>query len=272
MVNEKISLQIIKDDLLKNISNKFNINYEDLLTELNNLNHFYTTKSRYECNHYFFSKHNEESFYWAGFLAADGCLYRKQNSKKLVLSLAEKDLNHLQLFKNAINYNGIISKSITKHSLTNPKWKDSVKHTISVSSNQLFNDLTKFNLIQRKTHIYDMPDWLISHPLVNHFIRGYFDGDGCITFSKSPKKAEISIRGTISVLTQFMNVFENNIHINSKTRPKINSGFGMLKYSGNRLCYEIKDFLYKDATVYMKRKYDLCQSIIITRKKYSNRK
>jgi hypothetical protein len=272
MTHEKISLEIVKNDLLKNISNKFNINYEDLLFELNNLNHFYTVKSKYECNHYFFSKDNEESFYWAGFLAADGCLYKKQNSKRLVLSLSEKDLNHIQLFKIAINYNGPISKSITKHSLINNKWKDSTKYTISISSDQLFNDLNRFNLIQRKTHVYDMPDWLITHKLVNHFIRGYFDGDGCITFSKLPRKAEINIRGTISVLTQFMNIFENNLHLNSKVKPKINSGFGILKYSGNIICYQIKDYLYSNATIYMNRKYDLCQSIIVTRKKYLSRK
>jgi hypothetical protein len=272
MTNEKISLEIIKNNLLKNISDKFNINYKDLLFELNDLSHLFTTRSRYECNHYFFSKDNEASFYWAGFLAADGCLYKKQNSKRLILSLAEKDLSHVQLLKNTLNYSGPISKSITKHSLTNSKWKDSIKHTICISSSQLFDDLNRFNLTQRKTHIYDMPNWLITHKLVNHFIRGYFDGDGCITFSKLPRKAEINIRGTISVLTQFMNIFENNLHINSKTRPKINSGFGMLKYSGNIICTEIKDYLYNDSTIYLKRKYDLCQSIVVTRKKYSNRK
>jgi hypothetical protein len=272
-MHEIIDIEIVKSDLLKNISHKYGIDYNLLLDELNNLRHLKTVKSKYSCDHYFFSRNNEQSFYWAGFIAADGCVFKRNNdSKQLIISLAEKDLHHLNMFKNHINYDGIISSSTTKHSLTNPKWNDSKKNTLSIASAQLFEDLKRFNIIPNKTLVYSMPKWLISHELANHFIRGYFDGDGCIWFHKGlTPKAGIEFRGTLDMLNQIKLVLENEIHINSKVLPKISNGIHQIKFSGNRICYEIKDFLYKNATVYMKRKFDLSELIEVKRKKYSNR-
>ena len=46
-------------------------------------------------NHDFFSKNTLKSCYWAGFIAADGCVFKNQ----VRLALAEKDIDHLRLFK-----------------------------------------------------------------------------------------------------------------------------------------------------------------------------
>ena len=47
---------------------------------------------RYSFNERFFSEDSEASFYWAGFIAADGCLYKKT----LSIGLSSKDKCHLQ--------------------------------------------------------------------------------------------------------------------------------------------------------------------------------
>jgi hypothetical protein len=233
-------------------------------------------RRKYACDDDFFSRDDEKSFYWAGFWAADGCIFKNRNSKQIILSLSEKDVVHLELFKSQVQFNGITGTSISRHSLTNPKWHDSTKKSLYITSAKLFEDLSRFNVVPAKTHTYTFPEWLLDHELVNHFIRGYFDGDGCITFHKElpPKssKAEINMRGTLDFLWAVKNLFQDRLTLNSKTTPKLSNGIGILKYSGNRLCTEIRDFLYKDATIYLGRKYDLCQSIMAKRQKYATRK
>lgn len=273
-MNEIIDIEIIKNDLLKNISDKYKINYDSLLLDLDNLRQLRTVKSKYNCDHYFFSREEEKSFYWAGFLAADGCCFQKSNySKQICLSLSNKDRDHLNKFVNDVKFDGKIHSSISRHSKTNPKWHDSTKCGIAISSTQLFDDLKKFNIVPVKTHIFNMTDWLKNHELVNHFIRGYFDGDGCIWYHKEGKspKAEITFRGTMELLTQIKDLFQDKIQLNSKVAPYLSNGIGLIKYSGNRICTEIRDYLYKDSTIYMDRKYKLCEEIKCLRVKYSNR-
>ena len=233
-----------------------------------------SNKFKYSCDHHFFSRDDEMSFYWAGFIAADGCLSLREeyNTKTLGISLAQKDIEHLLMFKNHIQYDGIVGNSTYKHSLDNSKWKDSFKNNVVITSYVIFNDLARFNIVPAKTKIYKMPEWLTIHKYVNHFIRGYFDGDGCIWFHKGlTPKAGIEFRGTADMLNQIKTVFENEIHLNSKVVPKINNGIHQIKFSGNRICSEIRNFLYCDASIFLKRKYDLVNLIEVKRKKYSNR-
>src|SRR5690606_7825362 len=50
----------------------------------------------------------DESFYWLGFIMADG--YIAKDKSRLEITLCEKDLNHLEKFNKFINNNAIIHK------------------------------------------------------------------------------------------------------------------------------------------------------------------
>jgi hypothetical protein len=55
---------------------------------------------KYDLDHDFFSNDTEESFYVAGFLAADGWkIHRSLNSYVIGLSLAAKDVDHLKIIR-----------------------------------------------------------------------------------------------------------------------------------------------------------------------------
>src|SRR3990167_7270952 len=81
---------------LTGISKKYNICRQTVANRFNKLGIFYKTKiHKYISNENFFKKENECVFYWAGFLAADGCLHeRKDKLQQLCLKLAGKDVNH----------------------------------------------------------------------------------------------------------------------------------------------------------------------------------
>jgi hypothetical protein len=256
-MSKMISEEVIKNDLLTSISSKFNIPYADLIEELNCLNKIKTVNSKYSCDHYFFSRDNEESFYWAGFIAADGCAYGKKTSKTLTLTLAEKDSLHLLCFKNNINYDGPIYKSITKHSQKNPKWNDSTKESLCISSSQIFQDLKRFNITPNKTKIYTFPEWLVNHSLIHHFMRGYVDGDGSFFEDKSRGRICFELRGTKEFLDIYKNILESKLDMQSRTTVTTPDSTSKIKYYSKHLVPQIVDFLYQDATIYLSRKHKI---------------
>lgn len=220
---------------------------------------------RYSFDERFFTKDAEEVFYWAGFIAADGCLKKHGNSDALDIALSSKDEYHLELFKRDINSTHPIHKSIIKNSKHNSKWNDSEKVEIRVLSKYLPEDLARFNITQRKTHTYTFPEWLIEHSMVNHFMRGYFDGDGSWFIGSSRKTPQVffSLRGTVGFLKTYRSILEKYGLQQRDKDPRINNGIGVLEYGGNGVAVKIRDFLYRDANVYMERKYNIVKDVVL---------
>lgn len=207
---------------------------------------------RYSHNETFFDKDTPESFYWAGFMAADGCIKEKSNSKIVSIGLAIKDYNHLQKFKDTVKFTGPISTKTDNKSVE-----------INIYSIKLAQALKRFNVVPRKTHIYDFPEWLEDHPLVNHFMRGYNDGDGGFYLRDPYKKGRkikqlwFEIRGNQHFLQIFNKILARECEISYKE-----PFFGVTwrtASGGNRRTIKIRDFLYKDSTpeIRMGRKYDI---------------
>ena len=75
-------------------------------------------------------------------------------------------------------------------SFTRCRWNISNKH--------LWNSLNTLGCTPRKSLTLQFPDINIfsSPELVKHFIRGYFDGDGCLSYYKDSLKPAISLLGT----------------------------------------------------------------------------
>jgi hypothetical protein len=85
--------------------------------------------------------------------------------------------------------------------------------------------------------------------LIRHFIRGYFDGDGCIICTN--KTRSINLLGTPNFLTMCQKHFNvyNILHKNHNSSLTVRfDAFG-------KTAYKIAEFLYKDSTIYLDRKY-----------------
>lgn len=68
----------------------------------------------------------------------------------------------------------------------------------------LHKTLKSYGCVPKKSLILKFPKESIfkSSDLIRHFIRGYWDGDGCLTWAdKEHKVANISVLGTKSFLT-----------------------------------------------------------------------
>ena len=267
---------VLTEDVLKNsyielgslnaVSRKFNVDTGTIKRYMTKFGLEYKPQVRHNCDHDFFSRENEESFYVAGFLAADGCVKKTKNSSnnfryEIQLSLAKKDETHVKLIKDLLKAENPINNFFIENSKNNPKWNDTWSSGFTITSEKMFKDLEKFNIVPKKSLIYTFPSWIIDHPLCHHFMRGYNDGDGSFYIGKlkgnrTVKQVHFSLRGTVEFLETYKYILENKCNIHKKS-VRINSKIGMLEYGGNNIVGNIVDYLYKDANFYLQRKYDI---------------
>jgi len=220
----------------------------------------------YICNEKFFQTDTPENFYIAGFIAADGSVREQKYSKVLKIALSSNDRLHLEKIKKALNSDHVIKTYAVKSSpLVNSKNIYSVDE-LTITSSNIFNDLQRFNIVPNKTYSYQFPEWLINHPMVNHFMRGYIDGDGSICSSirnnYSSKQVSISLLGRLLFLKSFNNILIKQCKIvGSKIVIKSNETY-RIRYSGNQQCKIIGEFLYKNATIFLDRKFDKIKTLL----------
>lgn len=198
----------------------------------------------------------------AGFIAADGCVRVSKPNKnsinhRLVIALAEKDLDFLTKIQKLINCENPICFYENKLSKRNIRWKDSKIAKLSITSKQIVDDLVKFNIVPNKTLTYDMPDWLLSHNKLHHFIRGYIDGDGSFYILNDPENIHIvfSLRGTMPFLNNVKNILKNEINISTNAKPRVLNGIGQFAIHSNAMIKQLVNWLYNDSTIFLDRKF-----------------
>lgn len=254
---------------LKAVGREFEIAPDSVKQYMEKFGLGYKKQVRYNCDHEFFSRDNQESFYVAGFIAADGCVKKRKNTSgnyryELQISLSKSDEVFLNSLKDVMLAETPIHNFLIKNSKRNPKWNDTECSQLTITSKQMFDDLARFNIVPRKSLIYTFPEWMKDHPLKHHFIRGYNDGDGSFFIPKTKSKYIcFALRGTPEFLKEVRYILEKECDLPERdTEIRVSSGHGVLEYGGNGVVKKIADYLYKDATVYLDRKY---QKAMITK-------
>jgi intein/homing endonuclease len=120
----------------------------------------------------------EEKAYWLGFIYADG--YIETESNRFGIGISIKDYGHLVKFNSFMKYLG----NNIKTKISKQKYKGELKEKEicfwRVSDKHLKESLIKQGCFEKKSLILEFPK--IPAKLVKHFIRGYFDGDGCVSY------------------------------------------------------------------------------------------
>ena len=192
--------------------------------------------------HYFDNIDSEEKAYWLGFIFADGCIMN--NTKTFELGLSKIDSGHIDKFKKSISFTGKVynkEKSIS----------------CCLRSKHLWETLNNYGCTPRKSLTLKFPNINIfnNKKLVRHFIRGYFDGDGCITYHKYLKTVSISVSiiGTKDFLNKIIKITKIPATFYHDKRHSDETYF--IEYSkdnGTKLI----NLLYDNSTIYLDRKYE----------------
>lgn len=126
----------------------------------------------------------EDKAYWLGFLMADGCVYKGQDkySYRLQINLSYVDIEQLNNFQNDIGSNYTITIKENNSKLIKRKENKEIA-LLKVNSTKMCKDLMQKGMLPKKTFNEHFP--FIDESLYSHYIRGYFDGDGCISCNTS---------------------------------------------------------------------------------------
>jgi hypothetical protein len=212
-------------------------------------------RRKYDCNHNFFdSIDTQEKSYWLGFLAADGHVH---GNKRLSVKLSAKDRSHIELFSAYLKSNHPIAVYDTHG---RPGWPVSRMAHLQINSQQLCEDLTRHGVTPRKTLTLEWPHDL-DEDLLRHYLRGYFDGDGCFSLARF-KKPQLASQ-LIFVLTGnrvFLEAAQDFLMEQAgvrKNKIRKAGNVGALAYQGNRQVRRIHDLMYEGATVWLPRKRDV---------------
>lgn len=202
---------------------------------------------KYEvCQSFFDVIDTEEKAYILGFISADGFVDEKHN--RIVISLNAKDVDILHKIKRCMN-----SSHPIRSFLKDGKYNHCI---LAINSVRLVTRLVELGVYQRKSKTLSSECYeAIPTELRVHFLRGYFEGDGHVTYGReysSGVKYLVTVVGTQEFLS---NTFK-------KAFPSKNKIF---KYKtceifGWRLSskHNVDNFLaciYSNATIFLARKY-----------------
>ena len=127
---------------------------------------------------YFLNKDNLEVCYWAGFIAADGCVHRKYYG--VSFDLSERDAKHLELFAKAVGSNASVKYRVGSCGTPMASFYiNSIEFTKNLCEN--------FNITPVKTHTLKPPLHL-AYSSKLAYLAGLIDGDGCINIRRANVK------------------------------------------------------------------------------------
>lgn len=208
-------------------------------------------KNRYTLNEYFFdSIDNELKAYLLGYLFADGFVGDEEYNN-IVFSQKKDDMEAVELFKESIEYTG----ELRIFEPGKASFKNSQDHAVvNFSSEHMANKLRNYGLTKKESY-KSLPK--IDNNLLRHFIRGFFDGDGSITLTKSHYKDKVYYSDALDIIVNknlvdfFLNLF-SDIHFTidqSKTDYMV-----YLKCHSKKGVKFFYDYFYKDSKYFLSRK------------------
>lgn len=215
-------------------------------------------------NTVFDSIDTEEKAYWLGFIFADGYINSQdtelsKNRYCFELSLKGSDIEHLNKFNKFMKHEDSNHAKLSKTKCANNgticdrcRWIVSNKH--------LWETLNSYGCTPKKSSTLRFPNKNIfkSEDLIRHFIRGYFDGDGCI--SRCLHKIIVSPKISIISTPEFLNSIEEIIKYKSSRSRRCDwsiytQSLDFSKDDGIKFI----NYIYSDCSIYLDRKFKLYQ-------------
>ncbi len=217
-------------------------------------------------NHGYFNEINSEAkAYLLGFILADGSIEQGYGVNSVVICNSVDDLETGELFNKEI-FPG------------NKLWfKDhpGKKRTFSIkgSSKEIIEDLSKFNIKPRKTYDteFEFNFKLMPENYYKDFIRGFFDGDGHVSFSKESKQFTMGFYATSKpFLEQLGLIIQEQFKVKYiiDTKKATNMYVYCLRFNcdGERRSFiqKLYNWFYSDSSCFLKRKHDKFESYLNT--------
>jgi predicted transcriptional regulator len=207
---------------------------------------------------------SEAKAYWLGFIYADGSVSKtsprgKAETNRLSINISAKDIHLLHTFAAEIEAKTLkIVKYIPKKT-----YSENLMSRLDINSTKLCSDLKKHGVFRNKTGRLLFPTNL-DKGLVRHFIRGFFDGNGSYSTSKTTV-GNIGITANEKFLLGIQNVLITECNLNATklySYPKKTCDIKDLRYGGRLQLQRIYSYFYDGATIFLERKRSVFEKSI----------
>lgn len=208
---------------------------------------------------YFDEIDTEDKAYFLGWLYSDGCNSTYDNKGKnrynIILQLQKRDKEILDTF---LSY----MKSDAPLSYVAPRAENEQGYyRMSVYNKHMSQMLEKHGVTANKTFTVTYPTWL-PEELQHHFIRGVFDGDGCVSIAYYKdddncklKNAYVNILGTNDICSHIQRrLSASNIPSRMTDTNKTDKRIRTLWVTSRQNVANFGEWLYDDATIWLSRK------------------
>ena len=191
--------------------------------------------------------------YVLGFFTADGnMLKNKRGAYFSEIQSTDKEI--LYKIRKVLRSNLKISEYQPK----NPKHKK--RYRLQIGSKEIFRDLLKLGITPKKSKTIELPK--IPNKYFSHFVRGYFDGDGCVStcvYQKRDRKnpSNIIISHFVSGSKKFLSEFYKKLK-----QKVVRGGTFYFHDGGYRLSFSIAD-----SRVLYEFMYNNSKELFLSRKK-----
>ena len=208
--------------------------------------------SYYVNENYFSNIDTPNKAYIVGIIASDGNLYKRNDeySGQIRLSFKTGDSEQI-LLTNIMNDMEATNPIKTVLKRNNNKCFDHIATTIV--SQQIFDDLCSMGITPRKTWDMKIDNVMTYIPkqFIRDFLRGYFDGDGCITgvACLKPSKTTVTIAMPLSNAKLLQDYFGNigiESGVSEDKRPIYTHPFARLDFFGANKYIFLKWLYYND--------------------------
>lgn len=219
-------------------------------------------KRKYPIQEDFFDKiDTEEKAYVLGLLYADGYNNTDRNSVNLTLKESDKEiLNKITAIIQPTKPLGLYKGNRLQKGFENSQNAVS----LIIANKHISQRLVELGCGKAKTHNLTFPtEEQVPSCLIRHFIRGYFDGDGSVSGNK---QKQFGFVGTIDFLLPLQQILMKELSFSEtkldQRHKDREDSIRALRYCGINQCIKFRDWLYKDATIYLERKYDIFYSYV----------
>ncbi len=244
---------------VKDILKQFNITYTTLRKILNEngIEEYETNelKRTYKFDETFFDEINTpEKAYMLGFIYADGGINEERNT--LTITIQEQDVGLLirftELTQNEKPLRDIFNKQYNK-----------IYKSFNIQSIKLIKQLKKLGLMENKSFKIKFPNFL-REDLYKYFIRGYFDGDGYISYVPGKfQHAHAGFCGNKEFIQELLLKIKelSGLNFNFYLINK-ETGFSEISKGGRFQLKKFFEWIYDDDIIYLERKYNKSKNFL----------
>lgn len=208
--------------------------------------------------------------YVLGFIYADGAVEDcRKSSRTCYLQLSNNDRDLLEQIRNAMSSNHALyyrsARMVTFRGMT---YKCKESYNLRIGNKKIYQDLLlSYGLKPRKSLIIELPE--IPEEFFAFFLRGYFDGDGCVNiYRRGINQKVIQVvftSGSCVFLHKINERISDILEIKLKT-VRFQSNAYRLSYRAREAVF-VCNFMYRDLNVapYLKYKYEIYERYLASK-------